>query len=183
MKKKYTFFQNIPFLCKFQKQPALAEEAPVVSTTLSIPFSGPAERSLYFTENPDFTAPSAGIYSRRFPGSRIFLYSSDPEHDLAAVPSSLFDVLHRYFAVHSPDDIILWKDGILSFQTMENQPQPLTALCTPDDARDSKIIPFPTLSERQRISQQLLFSQTSRSMMENTPFRHAPFFTQFREFH
>ena len=138
MKKKYTFFQNIPFLCKFQKQPALAEEAPVVSTTLSIPFSGPAERSLYFTENP---------------GSRIFLYSSDPEHDLAAVPSSLFDVLHRYFAVHSPDDIILWKDGILSFQTMENQPQPLTALCTPDDARDSKIIPFPTLSERQRISQ------------------------------
>ena len=27
------------FLCKFQKQPALAEEAPVVSTTLSIPFS------------------------------------------------------------------------------------------------------------------------------------------------
>ena len=169
MKKKYTFFQNIPFLCKFQKQPALAEEAPVVSTTLSIPFSGPAERSLYFTENPDFTAPSAGIYSRlyarmpsifsagihsrRFPGSRIFLYSSDPEHDLAAVPSSLFDVLHRYFAVHSPDDIILWKDGILSFQTMENQPQPLTALCTPDDARDSKIIPFPTLSERQRISQ------------------------------
>lgn len=115
--------------------------------------SGPAERSLYFTENPDFTAPSAGIHSRRFPGSRIFLYSSDPEHDLAAVPSSLFDVLHRYFAVHSPDDIVLWKDGILSFQTMENQPQPLTALCTPDDARDSKIIPFPTLSERQRISQ------------------------------
>lgn len=112
------------FLCKFQKQPALAEEAPVVSTTLSIPFSGPAERSLYFTENPDFTAPSAGIHSRRFPGSRIFLYSSDPEHDLAAVPSSLFDVLHRYFAVHSPDD-----------------------------ARDSKIIPFPTLSERQRILQ------------------------------
>ena len=115
--------------------------------------SGPAERSLYFTENPDFTAPSAGIHSRRFPGSRIFLYSSDPEHDLAAVPSSLFDVLHRYFAVHSPDDVVLWKDGILSFQTMENQPQPLTALCTPDDARDSKIIPFPTLSERQRISQ------------------------------
>lgn len=111
----------------------------------------PAERSLYFTENPDFTAPSAGIHSRRFPGSRIFLYSSDPEHDLAAVPSSLFDVLHRYFAVHSPDDVVLWKDGILSFQTMENQPQPLTALCTPDDARDSKIIPFPTLSERQRI--------------------------------
>ena len=36
---------------------------------------------------------------------------------------------------------------------MESQPQPLTALCTPDDARDSKIIPFPTLSERQRISQ------------------------------
>lgn len=108
---------------------------------------------LIFYRNPDFTAPSAGIYSRRFPGSRIFLYSSDPEHDLAAVPSSLFDVLHRYFAVHSPDDIILWKDGILSFQTMENQPQPLTALCTPDDARDSKIIPFPTLSERQRISQ------------------------------
>ena len=72
---------------------------------------------------------------------------------LAAVPSSLFDVLHRYFAVHSPDDVVLWKDGILSFQTMENQPQPLTALCTPDDARDSKIIPFPTLSERQRISQ------------------------------
>ena len=70
-----------------------------------------------------------------------------------AVPSSLFDVLHRYFAVHSPDDVVLWKDGILSFQTMENQPQPLTALCTPDDARDSKIIPFPTLSERQRISQ------------------------------
>ena len=90
---------------------------------------------------------------RYFPGSRIFLYSSDPEHDLAAVPSSLFDVLHRYFAVHSPDDIVLWKDGILFFQTMENQPQPLTALCTPDDARDSKIIPFPTLSERQRISQ------------------------------
>ena len=115
--------------------------------------SGPAERSLYFTENPDFTAPSAGIHSRRFPGSRIFLYSSDPEHDLAAVPSSLFDVLHRYFAVHSPDNVVLWKDGILSFQTMENQPQPLTALCTPDDARDSKIIPFPTLSERQRISQ------------------------------
>ena len=56
-------------------------------------------------------------------------------------------------AVHSADDIVLWKDGILSFQTMENQPQPLTALCTPDDARDSKIIPFPTLSERQRISQ------------------------------
>ena len=55
--------------------------------------------------------------------------------------------------VHSPDDVVLWKDGILSFQTMENQPQPLTALCTPDDARDSKIIPFPTLSERQRISQ------------------------------
>ena len=108
---------------------------------------------LYFTENPGFTAPSAGIHSRRFPGSRIFLYSSDPEHDLAAVPSSLFDVLHRYFAVHSPDDVVLWKDGILSFQTMENQPQPLTALCTPDDARDSKIIPFPTLSERQRISQ------------------------------
>ena len=80
-------------------------------------------------------------------------YSSDPEHDLAAVPSSLFDVLHRYFAVHSPDDVVLWKDGILSFQTMENQPQPLTALCTPDDARDSKIIPFPTLSERQRILQ------------------------------
>ena len=127
--------------------------ASCVSTTLSIPFSGPAERSLYFTENPDFTAPSAGIHSRRFPGSRIFLYSSDPEHDLAAVPSSLFDVLHRYFAVHSPDDVVLWKDGILSFQTMENQPQPLTALCTPDDARDSKIIPFPTLSERQRISQ------------------------------
>ena len=118
MRKKYTFFQNIPFLCKFQKRPALAEEAPVVSTTLSIPFSGPAERSLYFTENPDFTAPSAGIHSG-----------------------------------HSPDDIVLWKDGILSFQTMENQPQPLTALCTPDDARDSKIIPFPTLSERQRISQ------------------------------
>ena len=89
----------------------------------------------------------------RYPGSRIFLYSSDPEHDLAAVPSSLFDVLHRYFAVHSPDDVVLWKDGILSFQTMENQPQPLTALCTTDDARDSKIIPFPTLSERQRISQ------------------------------
>ena len=153
MKKKYTFFQNIPFLCKFQKQPALAEEAPVVSTTLSIPFSGPAERSLYFTENPDFTAPSAGIYSRRFPGSRIFLYSSDPEHDLAAVPSSLFEVLHSYFAVLSQDDIILWKDGILSFQTMENQPQPLTALCAPDDALESKIIPFPTLSERQRISQ------------------------------
>ena len=80
-------------------------------------------------------------------------YSSDPEHDLAAVPSSLFDVLHRYFAVHSPDDVVLWKDGILSFQTMENQPQPLTALCTPDDARNSKIIPFPTLSERQCISQ------------------------------
>ena len=116
-------------------------------------YSVPAERSLYFTENPDFTAPSAGIHSRRFPGSRIFLYSSDPEHDLAAVPSSLFDVLHRYFAVHSPDDVVLWKDGILSFQTMENQPQPLTALCIPDDARDSKIIPFPTLSERQRISQ------------------------------
>ena len=160
MRKKYTFFQNIPFLCKFQKQPALAEEAPVVSTTLSIPFSaihacicGYYYGSLYFTENPDFTAPSAGIHSRRFPGSRIFLYSSDPEHDLAAVPSSLFDVLHRYFAVHSPDDIVLWKDGILSFQTMENQPQPLTALCTPDDARDSKIIPFPTLSERQRILQ------------------------------
>ena len=145
MRKKYTFFQNIPFLCKFQKQPALAEEAPVVSR--------PAERSLYFTENPDFTAPSAGIHSRRFPGSRIFLYSSDPEHDLAAVPSSLFDVLHRYFAVHSPDDVVLWKDGILSFQTMENQPQPLTALCTPDDARNFKIIPFPTLSERQCISQ------------------------------
>lgn len=136
--KEIYIFQNIPFLCKFQKRPALAEEAPVVSTTLSIPFSGPAERSLYFTENPDFTAPSAGIHSRRFPGSRIFLYSSDPEHDLAAVPSSLFDVLHRYFAVHSPDDVVLWKDGILSFQTMENQPQPLTALCTPDDARDSK---------------------------------------------
>ena len=135
------------------KVEAVAEEAPVVSTTLSIPFSGPAERSLYFTENPDFTAPSAGIHSRRFPGSRSFVYSSAPEHDLAAVPSSLFDVLHRYFAVHSPDDIVLWKDGILSFQTMENQPQPLTALCTPDDARDSKIIPFPTLSERQRISQ------------------------------
>lgn len=108
---------------------------------------------LIFYRKPDFTAPSAGIHSRRFPGSRIFLYSSDPEHDLAAVPSSLFDVLHRYFAVHSPDDVVLWKDGILSFQTMENQPQPLTALCTPDDARDSKIIPFPTLSERQRISQ------------------------------
>lgn len=108
---------------------------------------------LIFYRKPGFYRSSAGIYSRRFPGSRIFLYSSDPEHDLAAVPSSLFDVLHRYFAVHSPDDIILWKDGILSFQTMENQPQPLTALCTPDDARDSKIIPFPTLSERQRISQ------------------------------
>lgn len=112
-----------------------------------------SRKILIFTENPDFTAPSAGIHSRRFPGSRIFLYSSDPEHDLAAVPSSLFDVLHRYFAVHSPDDVVLWKDGILSFQTMENQPQPLTALCIPDDARDSKIIPFPTLSERQRISQ------------------------------
>ena len=108
---------------------------------------------LIFYRKPGFTAPSAGIHSRRFPGSRIFLYSSDPEHDLAAVPSSLFDVLHRYFAVHSPDDVVLWKDGILSFQTMENQPQPLTALCTPDDARDSKIIPFPTLSERQRILQ------------------------------
>ena len=59
----------------------------------------------------------------------------------------------RYFAVPSPDDVVLWKDGILSFQTMENQPHPLTALCAPDDARDSKIIPFPTLSERQRISQ------------------------------
>ena len=107
--KEIYIFSKYTFLCKFQKQPALAEEAPVVSTTLSIPFSGPAERSLYFTENPDFTAPSAGIHSRRFPGSRIFLYSSDPEHDLAAVPSSLFDVLHRYFAVHSPDDVVLWK--------------------------------------------------------------------------
>ena len=116
-------------------------------------FPDPQKDPYIFTENPDFTAPSAGIHSRRFPGSRIFLYSSDPEHDLAAVPSSLFDVLHRYFAVHSPDDVVLWKDGILSFQTMENQPQPLTALCTPDDARDSKIIPFPTLSERQRILQ------------------------------
>lgn len=57
------------------------------------------------------------------------------------------------FCRPSPDDVVLWKDGILSFQTMENQPQPLTALCTPDDARDSKIIPFPTLSERQRILQ------------------------------
>ena len=154
MRKKYTFFQNIPFLCKFQKQPALAEEAPVVSTTLSIPFSGPAERSLYFYRKPGFLPlPLPVSIPVVFPGSRIFLYSSDPEHDLAAVPSSLFDVLHRYFAVHSPDDVVLWKDGILSFQTMENQPQPLTALCTPDDARDSKIIPFPTLSERQRILQ------------------------------
>lgn len=108
---------------------------------------------LIFYRKPGFYRSSAGIHSRRFPGSRIFLYSSDPEHDLAAVPSSLFDVLHRYFAVHSPDDVVLWKDGILSFQTMENQPQPLTALCTPDDAQDSKIIPFPTLSERQRILQ------------------------------
>ena len=148
-----SYEKEIYIFSKYTIPVQIAEEAPVVSTTLSIPFSGPAERSLYFTENPDFTAPSAGIYSRRFPGSRIFLYSSDPEHDLAAVPSSLFDVLHRYFAVHSPDDVVLWKDGILSFQTMENQPQPLTALCTPDDARDSKIIPFPTLSERQRISQ------------------------------
>ena len=115
MRKKYTFFQNIPFLSKIQKQSAFAEEAPAISTALSIPFSGSAERSLYFTGNPDFTALSAGIHSRRFPGSRIFLYSSDPEHDLAAVPSSLFDVLHRYFAVHSPDDVVLWKDGILSF--------------------------------------------------------------------
>ena len=108
---------------------------------------------LIFYRKPGFYRSLCRIHSRRFPGSRIFLYSSDPEHDLAAVPSSLFDVLHRYFAVHSPDDVVLWKDGILSFQTMENQPQPLTALCTPDDARDSKIIPFPTLSERQRISQ------------------------------
>ena len=152
MRKNYTFFQKIQFLFKFQKQPAF-DETQAVSTTLSIPFSRSAERSLYFTGNPDFTTSSADIHSRRFPGSRIFLYSSDPEHDLAAVPSSLFDVLHRYFAVHSPDHVVLWKDGILSFQTMENQPQPLTALCTPDDTRDSKIIPFPTLSERQRISQ------------------------------
>ena len=107
---------------------------------------------LIFYRKPGFYR-SLCRYPFRFPGSRIFLYSSDPEHDLAAVPSSLFDVLHRYFAVHSPDDVVLWKDGILSFQTMENQPQPLTALCTPDDARNSKIIPFPTLSERQCISQ------------------------------
>ena len=132
---------------------AIQDEIDQLTTEIDSDAEGPPERSLYFTENPDFTAPSAGIHSRRFPGSRIFLYSSDPEHDLAAVPSSLFDVLHRYFAVHSPDDVVLWKDGILSFQTMENQPQPLTALCTPDDARDSKIIPFPTLSERQRILQ------------------------------
>lgn len=152
MRKKHTFFQNIQFLSKLQKQPALAEEAPVVSATLSIPFSGSDERSLYFTGNPDFTVPSADIHSRRFPGSRIFLYSSDPEHDLAAVPSSLFDVLHRYFAVHSPDDVVLWKDGVLSFQTVENQPQPAMDFCAPDH-NDSKIIPFPAPAERQRILQ------------------------------
>ena len=108
---------------------------------------------LIFYRKPGFYRSLCRYPFPSFSGNRIFLYSSDPEHDLAAVPSSLFDVLHRYFAVHSPDDVVLWKDGILSFQTMENQPQPLTALCTPDDARDSKIIPFPTLSERQRILQ------------------------------
>ena len=75
-----------------------------------------------------------------------------PVSDVADLGKSEGEIA-RNIAVHSPDDIVLWKDGILSFQTMENQPQPLTALCTPDDARDSKIIPFPTLSERQRISQ------------------------------
>ena len=151
MRKNYTFFQKIQFLFKFQKQPAF-DEAQAVSTTLSNPFSRSAERSLYFTGNPDFTTPSADIHSRRFPGSRIFLYSSDPEHDLAAVPASLFDVLHRYFTVHSPDDIVLWKDDVLSFQTVENHPQPEIDFRAPDH-NDSKIIPFPTPAERQCILQ------------------------------
>lgn len=152
MRKKHTFFQKIQFLSKFQKQPCFAEGTAVVSTTLSVPFSGPFDRSLYFTGNPDFTAPSAELHSRRFPGSRIFLYSSDPEHDLSAVPASLFDVLHRYFAMHSPDDIVLWKNGVLSFQTTEDRPQPVIDFCIPDH-NDPKIIPFPSPAERQRISQ------------------------------
>ena len=152
MRKKHTFFQNIQFLSKLQKQPALTEEAPVVSATLSIPFSGSDERSLYFTGNPDFTAPSAAIHSRRFPGSRIFLYSTDPEHDLSAVPGSLFEMLHRYFAVHSPDDVICWKDGVLSFQTVGNCVLSDINLPASNDAA-SKIIPFPSFPERQRILQ------------------------------
>ena len=108
---------------------------------------------LIFYRKPGFYRSLCRYPFPSFSGKPDLSISSDPEHDLAAVPSSLFDVLHRYFAVHSPDDVVLWKDGILSFQTMENQPQPLTALCTTDDARDSKIIPFPTLSERQRILQ------------------------------
>lgn len=108
---------------------------------------------LIFYRKPGFYRSLCRYPFPSFSGKPDLSIFQRTEHDLAAVPSSLFDVLHRYFAVHSPDDVVLWKDGILSFQTMENQPQPLTALCTPDDARDSKIIPFPTLSERQRISQ------------------------------
>ncbi len=152
MRKKNTFFQKIQFLFHTQKQQSPAEEEPVVSTALSVPFSGPSDRSLYFTGNPDFTAPSDAMHSRRFPGSRIFLYSSDPEHDLAAVPASLFEVLHRYFALHSPDDVVLWKDGVLSFQTTGNRPQ-LTITFPEPGETPSKIIPFPSHNERQRISQ------------------------------
>lgn len=150
MSKKHPFFQKIPFLFRFQKQETAAEEVPVVFTTLSVPFSGPFNRPLYFTGNPDFTAPSSDIHSHRFPGSRIFLYSSDPEHDLAAVPDALFDMLHRYFAVHSPDDVVLWKDGILSFQTLGNQHHLENSFSISDNG-DSKIISFPSPAKRQRV--------------------------------
>lgn len=108
-----------------------------------------------------YILPKTRILPLPLPVSIPVVFREAGSFYIPAIPSTilrqfhpLFSMsLHRYFAVHSPDDVVLWKDGILSFQTMENQPQPLTALCTPDDARDSKIIPFPTLSERQRISQ------------------------------
>lgn len=152
MRKRKTFLKKIHFLSRFQKQPDPAEEKSVVSTTLSIPFAGSKDNVFYFTGNPDFTAPDNNISSSRFRGSRIFLYSSDPEHDLPTVPDSLFEMLHRYFAVHSPDDVICWKDGVLSFQTAGNCVLSDISLPTSDDTT-SKIIPFPSFPERQRILQ------------------------------
>lgn len=152
MKKKYTFFKIYHSCANFRSSQPLQKKRQLFPQRCLFRFPDPQKDPYILPKTRILPLPLPVSIPVVFREAGSF-YIPAIEHDLAAVPSSLFDVLHRYFAVHSPDDIILWKDGILSFQTMENQPQPLTALCTPDDARDSKIIPFPTLSERQRISQ------------------------------
>lgn len=145
------------FFNKFYKQQDYEEKESVLSAALSVPFSGSGSKSLYFTENPDFIVSPDHAHSCRFPGSRIFLYSSDPEQDIKTVSAALFDILHRYFALHSPDDVICWKDDVLYFPASSNSQlaqysSSASAVSSDPHISGGKVIVFPSQSKKQCLS-------------------------------